>query len=82
MTAAITIGEETKTPKADIRILGVQIDTKLGWKPHIKKIQEKMVTQTRALTKITTSTWGATFAKARHVYCAVVRPAITYGSTI
>ena len=41
-----------------------------------------MVTQTRALTKIATSTWGALFAHARHVYLAVVRPAITYGSTV
>ena len=35
-----------------------------------------------ALTKISTSTWGATFAKARQVYSAVVRPAMTYGSTV
>lgn len=82
MAATITIGGETKTPKADIRMLGIQIDTKLRWKPHVKKIQEKSVTQTRALTKITTSTWGAIFARARHVYCAVVHPAITYGSAI
>ena len=32
--------------------------------------------------KISTSTWGATFAKARQVYSAVVRPAMTYGSTV
>lgn len=53
----------------------LQIGTKLKWRPHVKKIQGKMATQTRPLTKITTSTWGATFARARHVYCAVVRPA-------
>ena len=82
MAATITIGGERKPPKPDIRVLGIQIDTKLCWEPHIKKIQEKMVTQTRALTKIAISTWGASFARARHVYLAVVRPAITYGSTV
>ena len=35
-----------------------------------------------ALIKISTSTWGATFSKARQVYIAVVRPAITYGSPV
>lgn len=82
MAATITIGGETKVPKTDIRVLGIQIDTKLKWGPHVKKIQEKMVTQTRALTKLTASTWGATFAKARQVYCAVIRPAITYGLAV
>lgn len=41
-----------------------------------------MVTQTRALTKITTSTWGASFARTRHVYPAVYRTATTYESTV
>ena len=42
----------------------------------------KLTKQSKALTKISTSTWGATFPKARQVYTAVVRPAMTYGSTI
>lgn len=41
-----------------------------------------MVKQTCALTKITASTWGATFARARQVYSAVVRPAMGYGSIV
>ena len=35
-----------------------------------------------ALTKISTSTWGATLKRARRVYTAVIRPAMTYGSTV
>ena len=57
MAATITIGKETKAPMAHIRVLGIQIDTRLRWGPHIRKIQEKMVTQTRALTKVATSMW-------------------------
>lgn len=34
------------------------------------------------LTKIATSTWGATLNKARQVYTAVVRPAMTYGAPV
>lgn len=82
MAAPITIAVEFNQPKADIWVLGVQLDTKLKWGPHVKKVQAKMTTQTQALTKLTASTWGATFMRARQVYSAMVRPAITYGSTV
>ena len=38
--------------------------------------------QTNALTRIATSTWGATFGKSKLVYTAVVRPALAYGAPI
>jgi hypothetical protein len=38
--------------------------------------------QANAITRIATSTWGATFQKARLVYTAVVRPTLTYGAPI
>ena len=82
MQATINIANNVVKPKTDIRVLGLQIDTALKWGPHIRKIQEKMTKQTLALTKLSTSTWGATFVRARQIYTAVVRPAITYGSTV
>ena len=82
MEANLQIDQINITPKLDIRVLGVQIDSKLKWGPHIKKIQDKMTRQTMALTKICASTWGASMLRARHVYTAVVRPAMTYGSVI
>lgn len=60
----------------------VQLDTKLKWHAHVREEEKKMTKQTLALAKIATSTWGATFARARHVYTAVVRPAMTYGSAV
>lgn len=50
--------------------------------PHIKKVQAKMTTQKLALTKVAASTWGASLNKARHVYTAVVRPAMAYSSPV
>jgi exonuclease III len=82
MTATIRIGSDIIQPKTDIRVLGVQIDTRLKWGPHVRKVQEKMVKQSMALTKLSTSTWGATFRKARVLYTSVVRPAITYGAAV
>ena len=82
MTASINIGPDIVTPKSDIRILGVQIDTHLRWGPHVRRIQEKMTRQTQALNRTSASTWGATLARSRQIYAAVIRPAITYGATV
>jgi hypothetical protein len=45
-------------------------------------MQEKAGFQIGALARIATSTWGASFLRARQVYSAVVRPALTYGAAI
>lgn len=36
----------------------------------------------QSLQRLCKSTWGATFQKARHIYTAVVRPAMTYGCQV
>jgi len=36
----------------------------------------------QSLQRLCKSTWGATFQRARHLYTAVVRPAITYGCPV
>jgi len=82
MKACIDINGCQINAKADIRVLGVQIDTKLVWGAHIKKIEAKMITQMQALNRLGASTWGATFARARQIYSMVVRPAITYGAEV
>ena len=82
MTATIRISTKTIEPKPDIRVLGLQIDTKMRWGAHVRKTQEKLTKQSGALTRISASTWGASFSKARQVYIAVVRPAMTYASAV
>ena len=82
MSVTIIIDTQIIKPKPNIKVLGLQIDTKLKWEAHIQKIQKKIINQSMTLTKISTSTWGATFSKARQVYTAVVCPAMTYGSSI
>ena len=82
MAATVNLNTIRISPSASVRVLGVQLDSKLKWGPHIKKIEAKMSTQTLALTKLTKSTWGASFANARHIYSAIIRPAWTYGSSV
>lgn len=80
MTRAITLRQHTVNPVDHIRILGVQIDSRRNSKPQMAYIKTKMIRQMLALKCLTASTWGATPAKAKQVYTAVIRPAAVYGA--
>src|SRR5271168_4880538 len=82
MQASIQIGETEKRPSQSVRILGFWVDPKLKWTAHWKELEKKAAGQLRAMARLTASTWGASFIKARQVYTAVVRPALTYGAAI
>jgi Reverse transcriptase (RNA-dependent DNA polymerase) len=68
--------------KGHIRILGVQVDTKLKWRPHLAHVKEKAASLLLATSRITSSTWGAGLTKAKILYDTVVTPALLYGSSI
>jgi hypothetical protein len=82
LKAAPTFEGLRKNPKRHIRVLGVQIDTKLKWGPHMAKIQERAASQLIATSRITSSTWGASFTKAKLIYSTVVKPALLYGAGV
>ncbi len=42
MRASVDLGSVTAKPKANIRVLGLQIDGKLRWGPYIKEVKAKM----------------------------------------
>lgn len=44
LQVGIQLGGIEKAPSPDVRILGVWVDTKLGWSAHWRKIKEKVVT--------------------------------------
>src|SRR6202041_1643033 len=69
-------------PEPAVQILGLQLDSRLRWTAHKKAIQTKMNPQMLALQRTTASTWGATMPKARHIYQAVIRSALSYGATL
>lgn len=72
------IGEIKVKPKAKCRYLGLTIDTKLKWKPHINQIQAKASRSVQALSSLAGSTWGMRLKDIRQVYQAVVIPQIFY----
>jgi hypothetical protein len=49
----------TNRPSPSAHVLGVILDKKLSWQPHLQHIKSKLATQTNVLTRLTASTWGA-----------------------
>ena len=82
MSACLQLDQHKVDSETQIKVLGVELDTKLRWGPYVQKIQEKITQQAIALHRITTSTWGATFKRAKLVYIAVIQLAITYATPI
>jgi predicted RNA binding protein with dsRBD fold (UPF0201 family) len=81
MTITINVKNVIRKSTIIVRVLSVQFDIKLKWSSHIKKIQDKMITQMFALIKLTIFIWKACFKKIKHVYNVVVRFVITYDSS-
>jgi hypothetical protein len=52
MTITIKIDSNTIQSRIDIRVLDVQIDTRLKWNLHVRKIQKKMTKQIMIFTKL------------------------------
>lgn len=82
MSAAVNIPGFLGKPSTEIRVLRVQVNSKLRWGPHIKLTHEKALRQTSSLTRLVGSTWGASFARAKQIYTIVIRPKITYGCSV
>jgi predicted RNA binding protein with dsRBD fold (UPF0201 family) len=53
MTITINVKNVIKKSTTIVRVLSVQLDIKLKWDSHVKKIQNKMITQMFALIKLT-----------------------------
>jgi hypothetical protein len=80
MEAKVKIAGQEIEPAADIRILGVRLDTALKWGAQLKAIEKQSTRTLNALKSITGSTWGMSVGPARQVYTAMARSAVTYGA--
>lgn len=74
-------GREVPT-EATMRVLGVQVDTRLRWREHVKQAAQKGSMAFEAFSRITASTWVPSMKRSRLLHTAVVRPAVLYGSQV
>ena len=62
--------------------LGVPLDTRLTWKPHLEAVEAKATRKLAIMKKLTETTWGANSDILKQVYTGAVRPVVEYASTI
>ena len=79
---ALRLSGETLELSPTVKFLGITLDSKLSFKPHIENITRKATTILFQCRKAVGPTWGLTPQTCRWIYTAVVRPVITYGVSI
>ena len=62
-------------------LLGVTLDSKLTWKPHITRIARKATAALLQCRQIVGRAWGLNPTSMRWIYTAMIRPVITYACT-
>ena len=58
--------------------LGVTLDSKLTWKPHITRITRKATTALMQCRQIVGKTWGIKPSMMKWIYTAMIRPIMSY----
>ena len=82
MQELVRFSEAEVAPDTSIRILGLYIDSKLRWGPHIAQVKARVATQARAIKCLAASIQEAIFIVYKRVYDAVVRPQIAFAASI
>ena len=82
LTAAVRIQGFNGAPCEGLRVLGVWVDNRLTYRPHIRRTVEKANLLFSNLSRIGQSTWGLSFRQSRLIYTTVVRPTLTYGAPV
>ncbi|KAJ3560528.1 hypothetical protein NPX13_g9271 [Xylaria arbuscula] len=69
-------------PKPTCKYLGVAMDTKLTWKPHLEEIRRKVTRTIAAMSCLGNSTWGAGLDGMRKIYRGVAIPQMLYACSV
>jgi hypothetical protein len=82
MQTSIKMCDVVKQSTNQIKMLKVQIDSKLKWRAYLRNIQKKMTTQSLTFSRLTAFTWEACFARIKLIYTMIIRSIIIYDSII
>ena len=65
-----------------IKYLGVTLDSKLNWKPHITQVTNRAIATFAQCRKMIGKTWGLKPHICKWMYTSLIRPIISYGSLV
>ena len=75
----ITLNNSSFEKKPCLKFLGLYLDSKLTWKPHMNYIIEKCEKKLNILKAISTTSWGSDPSTCLLLYRSLIRPHIDYG---
>lgn len=78
----ISLNNSNFEVKSSLKFLGIYLDSKLTWKPHINYIIKKCEKKLNILKAISTTNWGSDPSTCLLLYRSLIRPHIDYGSPL
>ena len=78
----LRIEGQTLTLETTVRYLGVTLDSKLNWIPHIDTICNKAITNLHTAKSYCSKTWGLRPFYMRWIYTQIIQPGIKHGSVV
>ena len=80
-TVKLTINGEQIPQQDTPTYLGVKLDKRLTWAPHITNMESKAIKKMAVMKKLSGTKWGANTKILKQVYTGSVRPQLEYGAT-
>lgn len=78
----VYFGDQILEPKNELRWLGLWLDPKLSFGPHIQKMHQRGKMTLAQLSKINRCYWGTNPKETKNLITAVLKPRILFGSTV
>lgn len=63
-----------------VRCLGIKLDHRLSWRPHCLEKTKRALTSLAQIRRAVGSTWGISPRIMRWIYCAIIRPGLSFGA--
>ncbi len=82
MTISLYIENLIIKLKLNVRVLEVQLNTKLQWDLHLHQIEADHIIKMLMLSRLEIFIWRTTFAKAKQIYSAMIRSKMTFKALI
>lgn len=67
---------------SEVKYLGVTLDKRLNWNPHLRRVLEKAKLSYWTCRRLLGTTWGLSPNLTRWMYTTVIRPMITYAALV